>query len=48
MNPIATISEYRIKVIGKPVWENLLSAPTRAAIFVNGDSGSTPQRTCTQ
>jgi hypothetical protein len=33
---------------GKPVWENLLSAPTQAAILVNGDSGSKTQRMCTQ
>jgi hypothetical protein len=31
---------------GTPVWENRLSAPTQAAILVNGDEGSTTQRRC--
>jgi hypothetical protein len=53
---LPNVRNYRVQIYpctaqntyGKPVWENQLSAPTQAAILVNGDGGSTTQRTCTQ
>lgn len=53
---LPNVRNYRVQIypcttqntFGKPAWENRLSAPTRTAILVNGDGGSTTQRTCHQ
>jgi hypothetical protein len=50
------VRKYRVQIypctaqnrFGGPVHENQLSAPTQAAIAVNGDSGSTAMRMCAQ